>query len=106
MVGAGAGTPAPSGAPDTRVESIPAGVAGGLCYDRNGSLLASLEWGFRERLASINVYPGVFPRPLKDMGLWLSLDRDLRPRLGLIARALGFGLGLSPRGPGRYDALQ
>ena len=102
----GAETTSHSVDPDTRVESITAGFAGGLFYDRNGSLLASLEWGFRERLASINVYPGVFPRPLKDMGLWLSLDRDLRPRLGLIARALGFGLGLSPRGPDRYDALQ
>ena len=102
----GAETTSHSVDPDTRVESITAGFAGGLFYDRNGSLLASLEWGFRERLASINVYPGVFPRPLKDMGLWLSLDRDLRPRLGLTARALGFGLGLSPRGPDRYDALR
>ncbi len=91
---------------DTRVESITAGFAGGIFYDRNGSLLTSLEWGFRERLVSLNVYPGVLPQPLRDTGLWLSLDRDLRPRIGLTARVLGLGLGLSPRGPDRYDALR
>ena len=100
----GAATTARKVNPETAVESITMGLSGGIFYDRNGSLLAGLEWGWRERLLSLNVYPGVFPQPFRDTGVWLSLDSELRPRLGLTARVIGFGMGLSPTGPDRYDA--
>ena len=59
-----------------------------------------------ERLVSLNIYPDVLPGPFRNMGLWLSLDRQLRPRLGLTVRALGMGIGLAPQGPTKYDAQQ
>ena len=87
-------------------EFITMGIAGGVFYDRNGSLLAALESGMGERLVSLNIYPNVLPGPFRNMGLWLSLDRQLRPRLGLTLRALGMGIGLAPQGPTKYDAQQ
>jgi hypothetical protein len=77
-------------------EAITMGFSGGLFYDREGSLMASLEWGTRERLVSANVFPGVLPGLLHKMGLWLSMDRKMRPHFGLIAGRLGIGLGHTP----------
>jgi hypothetical protein len=90
---------------NTLEESVTLGVGAGVFYDRNGSLLASLEWG-PERWVALNVYPGVLPGPLGDMGLLFSLDREFRPRVGLVARAFGMGIGFSHRGPDKYDAQQ
>jgi hypothetical protein len=58
---------------NTLEESVTLGVGAGVFYDRNGSLLASLEF---------------------------------RPRVGLVARAFGMGIGFSHRGPDKYDAQQ
>jgi hypothetical protein len=87
---------------NTLEQSIEAGPAAGVFYDRNGSLLASLEWG-PERWFALNVYPGVLPSILRDMGVIFSLDREFRPRLGLVAGKIGMGFGLSHRGPTRYN---
>lgn len=89
--------------PNTLEQSVTIGIGAGVFYDRNGSLLASLEWG-PERWAALNVYPGVLPGLLEKMGLMFSLDRDFRPRVGLIAGAVGMGFGFSHRGPDKYDA--
>ncbi len=91
--------------PTTLEESITVGTGAGIFYDRRGSLLASLEWG-PARWFTLNIYPDVLPGPFGDMGLFFSLDREYRPRVGLIARALGVGIGLSHRGPNKYDAQQ
>jgi hypothetical protein len=77
-------------------ESITLGISGGVFYDRNGSLLAGLEWGTRERLLSANIYPGVLPGLLGEMGMWFSVDRKIRPRFGIIAGRVGLGVGYTP----------
>ncbi len=81
------------------------GTGAGVFYDRHGSLLASLEWG-PERWFALNVHPGVLPGPLREMGLLVSLDRELRPRVGLIAGILGVGIDLAHRGADKYDTQQ
>ncbi len=40
------------------------------------------------------------------MGLLVSLDRELRPRVGLIAGILGVGIDLAHRGADKYDTQQ
>jgi hypothetical protein len=91
--------------PSTLEQSIKAGPAAGVFYDRNGSLLASLEWG-PERWFAVNLYPGVLPGVLRNMGLVVSLDREFRPRVGLVAGAIGMGIGYSHRGPTMYNVQE
>jgi len=70
-------------------------LGSGLFLDRNGSLLASLTLSGAERMEA-NLYPGVLPGVLGELGVWVVLDADGRPTVGLSTRrtlGLGFGVG-------------
>jgi hypothetical protein len=68
----------------TGAESITMIYGGGLYYDRNNSLLASLTLSAAQNRVALNLYPGLFPGPLEDVGLWLVFPRG--------DRSIGFGL--------------
>lgn len=71
-------------------------ASGGVFWDRNGSLLASLMVSERtEDFIALNVYPGVLPGVGRDLGVWAAASRDGSVRFGLAhRRALGLGMGI------------
>jgi hypothetical protein len=81
--------------PVTRLETAQFAWAGGVWVDRGGSLLVSLLIDTNtDRVAAVNVYPGVIPG-LGDFGLWAAVDNKGRPSIGITtARTLGLGLGV------------
>ena len=82
--------------PVTGEETAKLAVGAGLFLDRNGSLLASVHVSeVAHRLLRLNLYPGVVGGPGRNLGVWMVLDHDLRPRVGLSSRYwLGAGLGV------------
>jgi hypothetical protein len=70
---------------------------GAVFYDRQGSLLASLQVGSRRDNAVVNanVYPGVVGGWKRAPGLWLQVPRGGGLRFGLATR-WGFGIGHGP----------
>jgi hypothetical protein len=70
---------------------------GGVFYDRNGSLLGSIQFGSRLNDAAVNVnlYPGVLHIGGVSPGVWLQMPRTGGVRLGVASR-WGFGLGHGP----------
>jgi hypothetical protein len=67
----------------------------GLFYDRDNSLLASLQvCGLESRMVVINLYPGMLRRGRFSPGLWLSIDRQGRPLFG-VATAFSPGITLN-----------
>ena len=70
---------------------------GGLFFDRNGSLLASLHLGSRsdDAVVDVNIYPGVLRFGRVSPGVWLQHPRAGGVRFG-IATAWGIGLGHGP----------
>jgi len=80
----------------TNAESIKMKFGGGLFIDRRNSLLASLTMGPTAQRVTLNVYPGVLPGVLRDVGVWGAATRDGRFVYGLAhRRALGLGVGYS-----------
>jgi hypothetical protein len=85
--------------------TITIGPRAGLFLDREGSLLASLVWEDNDQaIATLNVFPGVLRVAGHSLGLWASLQRGTRVRVGITAPwGLGLGVGqprpLGPRLP-------
>lgn len=77
-------------------ESITLAFSAGLYLDRNNSLLASVNVSQRQwEPFTVNVYPGVLPGVLRDLGVWGKVDWDGNFRMGVQHRAMmGVGLGL------------
>jgi len=72
--------------------------AGGLFYDRNGSLLASLIFGGpRAYLARLNIFPGVLHWRAFSPGLALLYQKNGAISLGLTARWSPVGIGVASR---------
>ncbi len=95
-VGLGADTSRRDLDPVTLEETIEIVRSMGIFYDRNNSLLASVMISERwEDLLAVNVYPGVLPGPLSDLGVWLTMARGGGTRLGIVHRqSLGLGIGI------------
>lgn len=75
-------------------ESIRLKIGGGVYFDRNNSLLASLVAGPTVNRVLLNVFPGVAPGILSDLGFWGAYTRDGRITFGVVhRRALGLGIG-------------
>ncbi len=87
--------------PRTGIEDIDMDWTAGVFYDRDDALLMSLLWARNTReLLSLSLYPGLLPGPARDVGLWLAVDNDGRPHLGITAgRVAGLGLGYAPISP-------
>jgi hypothetical protein len=80
---------------DTSEESLIAKAGGGLYLTRNNSLLVNLN-AFRggETIAVLNVYPGTFGGPLRDLGTWAMVTRGGDFSVGFSFRPLlGLGIG-------------
>ena len=70
--------------------------SGGLFYDRNGSLLASLMLNGTENLAArLNLYPGALVRSRWFPGLYVGVGDDREIAVGLTWRF--FPLGISDK---------
>ena len=69
----------------------------GFFFDRHDSLLASIMLSQRiEDMLTVNVYPGVLPGRMSDVGVWLTMARGGQTRLGIVhRRALGLGVGIN-----------
>jgi len=87
---------------DTRFRSIDASghetvkfaPGGGIYYDRNNSLLWSVNTSPAENVFTVNVYPGILPGLAKPLGLWGVVTRSGQVHLGFVHRgALGLGVG-------------
>ena len=63
----------------------------GIFYDRNGSLLASLISARRERqrVSTLNVYPGVLRFGGVSPGLWVQQVQGGGVRFGIASRGIG-----------------
>lgn len=80
--------------PVTRDESITMKLSGGVYWDRNNSLLASLTAGPTRNQVVLNVFPGVLPGAAQSVGAWAVWTRDGRLMMGLTSgRLLGAGIG-------------
>lgn len=80
--------------PVTRDETIKTVISGGLYVDRENSLLASLTAGPTNNRIVLNVYPGVLPGSLRELGVWSAYTKDRTLLYGLVYRRLmGVGLG-------------
>jgi hypothetical protein len=78
----------------TGAESITMIYGGGLYYDRNNSLLASVTLSAAQNRVALNLYPGLFSGPLEDIGLWVVFPQARSVRFGIASRhLLGVGLG-------------
>lgn len=82
------------------VERITAHAGGALTLDRDGSLLASLTYQNKgSRRVELNVYPGVLPGILGELGIWISNDQLYGPFAGIaLRRTAGLGLGVDLAG--------
>jgi hypothetical protein len=80
--------------PVTRDETIGTVFSGGLYVDRENSLLTSLTAGPTDNRVVLNVFPGVLPGPLRELGMWSAYTRDRTVLYGLVYRRLyGVGVG-------------
>ena len=73
-----------------------ASSAGGLWWDYDNTLLASLLLDdSTHRFLALNVYPGVLKIAGGQLGLWFTLDHARKPYFGITGRrSLGLGLGV------------
>jgi len=84
---------------NTAVESVRNVVefapSGGIFFDRNESLLASLQVSnVQDYFVQLNVYPNAFFMMDPGIGFWTVVSRDGHVAAGItLTRALGFGLG-------------
>ena len=70
--------------PGIASERIDAEISGGLYLSRNNSLLGSLVLANATSTAlQINLYPGLAPGPLEDLGVWFSIGRGRESSFGL-----------------------
>lgn len=77
----------------TRKKSAELEPNGGIFYDRDGSLLASVvNRGGSDNGATLNVYPGVLGWRMVQPSFWLQLNRGGGVRFGVSSR---LGLGVS-----------
>ncbi|MDP1725603.1 MAG: hypothetical protein Q8M15_02375 [Bacteroidota bacterium] len=74
---------------------------GGIYYDKNNSLLASLEFSnskndvYHNYFAELNIYPGFIPVKKIDPSLWLAFARDGNVLFGICTKyTLGLGVGM------------
>ena len=68
----------------------------GLFYDRNNSLLASLQYaGKKDNMLTLNIYPGLFYMGKFTPGLFMLLNRDRNVILGLSLGLLPLGINVS-----------
>ncbi len=83
--------------PRTGAKGATLAFKAGMFYDRNGSLLASVQAGSRSDNAvfNVNVYPGVVRLGGLRPGLWIQVPRTGGIRFGVASR-WGFGLGHGP----------
>jgi hypothetical protein len=81
--------------PVTKQEKVEFGLGGGLWWDSDNTLLASLLLDeATHRFLSLNVYPGILNIANGQLGLWFTLDHDRNPYLGITGRkSLGMGTG-------------
>jgi hypothetical protein len=80
--------------PVTRDETISMAFSGGLYWDRNNSLLASLTASPTDNRIVLNVFPGVLPGAATNLGVWTAYRKDGQVLFGLVhRRMLGMGLG-------------
>jgi hypothetical protein len=81
--------------PVTKQEKVEFGLGGGLWWDFDNTLLASLLLDeATNRLLALNVYPGVWKIAGGQLGLWFTLDHDRNPYFGITGqKSLGMGLG-------------
>ena len=80
--------------PVTRDETIKTVISGGLYVDRENSLLASLTAGPTNNRIVLNVYPGVLPGSLRELGIWSAYTKDRTVLFGMTyRRLLGVGAG-------------
>ncbi|HLP17715.1 MAG TPA: hypothetical protein VK470_15740 [Bacteroidota bacterium] len=76
-----------------RTISVEMGLIGGIFYDRDNSLLASLVISDRiNEKAKLNIYPGVFHLGPVSPGLFISLGKGDQLIAGLTVRYAPFGL--------------
>jgi hypothetical protein len=82
--------------PETNAERAEFGLALGLWWDRDDSLLASLLFDdSSNRLLALNVYPGVLKIADGQLGLWFTMDQGHNPYFGITGRkSMGLGLGV------------
>ena len=75
-------------------ETVKFAPSAGVFWDRDNSLLWSVQMSPAENLVAFNVFPGVLGGPLKQAGVWAVLTRRNEFRFGLAHRgALGLGVG-------------
>ena len=80
--------------PVTRDETIALSFSGGVYWDRNNSLLASLTAGPTDNRIVLNVFPGVLSGSASGLGLWSAYTKDRQVLFGIVhRRMLGVGAG-------------
>ena len=81
--------------PGTASERLFAEFAGGLYFSRNNSLLGSLVLANATSTAlQVNLYPGLVPGLLANLGVWASIGRGRESSFGLsFGMPWGVGLG-------------
>ena len=80
--------------PVTRNETIALAFSGGVYWDRDNSLLASLTAGPTDNRIVLNVFPGVLPGFGENFGVWSAYTKDRQVLFGVVhRRLLGMGLG-------------
>ncbi len=82
-----------------RTKTVELAVSGGVFWDRNGSLLASLLVAKSKDYAQrLNVYPGVFKIAGLSPGLFAAWNRDGKGLFGISLASLGLPVGVSTGG--------
>ena len=82
-----------------RTKTVELAVSGGVFWDRNGSLLASLLVAKSKDYAQrLNVYPGVFKIAGLSPGLFAAWNRDGKGLFGISLASLGLPVGISTGG--------
>lgn len=78
----------------THDEFIRLRFGGGVYWDRNNSLMASINVSPNADRAKVNVYPGVLPGVGRDLGAWGAVTREGEIIAGVVSRRLlGLGAG-------------
>jgi hypothetical protein len=75
-------------------ETVKFAPSAGVFWDRDNSLLWSVQMSPAENLVAVNVFPGVMRGPLRQAGVWGVLTRRHELRFGIVhRRSLGLGVG-------------
>lgn len=75
-------------------ETVKFAPSAGVFWDRDNSLLWSVQMSPAENLVAVNVFPGVLGGPLRQAGVWAVLTRRNELRFGFVhRRSLGLGVG-------------